>query len=285
MIAVRDTAMPDDRAQLLAQMVGADVSQWASGAHFDPGVTQRLADVVTAIAPDLSMSRLSLLARYSLWTILVDDEVDDPAADPAVLVQLAARLTTIARMTRPVPARSQLLEAMLAELLGELRSAARAPALATRFTDALCAAIDTGVRHTVLAQQIRDGHARPPTALEYLTVASHHVGYRGFAYALLMLARPTPATAAVQRTDMALTAASRAIRIANDLRSVDRDRAAGRLNILLLPTGGLNAGELARQADRYVRLHGRLLRGVAAADVLRRSLRLAVGVYRDSDLR
>ena len=91
---------------------------------------------------------------------------------------------------------------------------------------------------------------------------------------------------AVPRIDKALVAASRAIRIANDLASVDRDRAEGRLNLLLLPPAGTaDIAALERQVDRYVRLHDHLLRDVADAGVLRRSLHVAVAVYRVTDLR
>ncbi|MGI5243035.1 terpene synthase family protein [Dactylosporangium sp. CA-139066] len=276
-----------EQAEAVAQAIGTDLCRWgrAGGADVDLGLAMRLAGVVAAITPDLDVARLTVLARYTLWTFLVDDELDDTAADAAVLAGLAARLSRVARAAPAGSGAPHVLETMLAELVESLRAASASPALLHRFSDALCVAIDTGVQHTVRAQAIRQRRAAAPTVVEYLSVAAHHVNYRSFAYALLILAGPDPASVAGARTDMALTAAARAVRIANDLRSVDRDRAAGRLNVMLLPPGAMDAAALERQIDHYVRLHDRLLRDVAEADVLRRSLRVAVGIYRVTDLR
>ncbi len=267
--------------------VGEDLAQWAKahGAGVDRRLAQRLADVVTTIAPDLPAAGRRLLTRYSLWTFLLDDELDDVTAGPDALAELAARLITLVRTATATSTPAGTLEAMLAEIVIELRSVGP-PALLARFDDALCTAISTGVQHTVRAQQLRQGRAGAPTAVEYLAVAGHHINYCSFAYALLILTRATPTAPAAQRIDKALVAASRAIRIANDLASVDRDRAEGRLNIVLLPPADtVDIAALERQVDRYVRLHDRLLRDAAGAGVLRRSLHTAVAVYRVTDLR
>lgn len=288
MSVAEGAASEGERAEAAARTIGTDLWQWgrARGARVDRGLAGRLAEVVAVIAPDLPVHRLTLLARYCLWTFLVDDELDDLTADAAVLTELADRLTTVARTASAGSMPPHVLETMLAELIESLRAAAAAPTLLTRFADALCIAIDTGVQHTLHAKEIRQGRAAAPTVVEYLAVAGHHVNYRSFAYALLMLAGPDPAADLGTRTDMALIAASRAVRIANDLRSVDRDRAAGRLNIMLLPSSAAaNVGALERQVDRYVRLHDHLLPDVTQAGVLRRSLRVAVGIYRVTDLR
>ncbi|MEV0133092.1 terpene synthase family protein [Dactylosporangium sp. NPDC050688] len=267
--------------------IGEDLAQWAKdhGAGVDRRLAQRLADVVTRIAPDLPAAGRRLLARYSLWTFLLDDELDDVTAGPDALAELAGRLITLVRTATAASTPTRTIEAMLAEIVIELRSVGP-PALLARFDDALCTAISTGVQHTVRAQQLRQGRAGAPTAVEYLTVAGHHINYCSFAYALLILTRATPTAAAAQRIDKALVAASRAIRIANDLASADRDRAEGRLNIVLLPPADtVDIAALERQVDRYVRLHDRLLRDTADAGVLRRSLHTAVAVYRVTDLR
>jgi hypothetical protein len=88
------------------------------------------------------------------------------------------------------------------------------------------------------------------------------------------------------------------VRLANDLRSAARDRAAGTLNVLDLRTVDgravtprLVAGEIGRRR----RAHDGALRRVAdpltdpdlagAARALTRSLRLALDLYRLTDLR
>jgi hypothetical protein len=273
-------------ARATPDAIGTDLRRWAT-VHAAPagrGLIRQLADVVTGIAPDLPVPRLALLARYSLWTFLLDDELDDVTRDPVALTGLAARLTTLVRTPAAAGAPPGTLDAMIAELIGEFRLFG-APALLARFTDALCTAIDAGVEHTLRAQQIRQGRAGVPTVEEYLTVAGRHINYDSFAYALLILARASPATAAAPRIGMALSAASRAIRIANDLASLDRDRAEGRLNIALLSPGRTAAATFEYRIGHYVRLHDHLLRDAAEAGVLCRSLHAAVEVYRVTDLR
>ncbi len=285
-------AAPGDMTQ---DAVGADLVSWATahGAPADRHLIRRLARVVTAIAPELSPSRATLLARYGLWTFLVDDALDDMTADPRALTDLAGRLTTLVRTTTAATTAAGTaagtgphpLDTMLAELLAE-PPVTEAPALLARFADALCTAIDTGVQHTIRAQRMRQGRAGAPTVVEYLSVAGHHVNYASFAYLLLILTGARPA-AASPRVGTALMAASRAIRIANDVASVDRDRAAGRLNIVLLrqPADAAGIAAFGRRIDRYVQLHDRLLRDVADTGVLSRSLHVAVAVYRTADLR
>jgi hypothetical protein len=271
-----------------AATTASDLLAWAAaaGADVDRGLADRLATVVAAIAPDLPASALAVLARYSLWTFLLDDELDDVSAEPAVLAALAERVDRRVNGDKSVAGGA--LDAMLADLVEALQATSADPAVLTRFAGSLCDAVHAGIEHTVRAQQIRHDRAPMPGVVEYLAVASRHINYRSFAYALMLLAIPGPAGRSLTLIDEALGAASRAVRLANDLRSVDADRAAGRLNVLLLPYHDgtpIDVAAVERRIGCDVRLHDRLLRDVPGAGVLRRSLRVATGIYRITDLR
>jgi hypothetical protein len=128
---------------------------------------------------------------------------------------------------------------------------------------------------------VGSGTEPPPTLERYLALADQDVNYRGFAYALAVLAG-SPVDNAV--LDAALVPACRAVRLANDVRSADRDRAAGRLNVLSLRRAdGTPVTEQAvwRAVDRCVCRHDTIV----ADPTLSHSLHAAVAMYRAGDLR
>jgi hypothetical protein len=88
-----------------------------------------------------------------------------------------------------------------------------------------------------------------------------------------------------------LEPAATAVRLANDLRSLDRDRAEGQLNVLILAEPDGSPGCADRVQSRIAELvgeHRRMLapvRNAAVRAVLTGSLDVALGVYRHADLR
>src|SRR5688572_21803017 len=84
-----------------------DARRWARPAlgAYDPVLAERIASVVVALAPTLSPARQATLVRYSLWCILLDDQLDEdprPKSQPddanrflgRGLADLLARLAT-----------------------------------------------------------------------------------------------------------------------------------------------------------------------------------------------
>ena len=123
-------------------------------------------------------------------------------------------------------------------------------------------------------------HDTPTDVERYLDVASRDVNYRSFAYALLLLI----GDGYPPNVDAILDPASRAVRLANDLRTVERDRAAGRRNILDFE----DRASVARRIRTELRRHDRLLRDLRpgpARRALHRGVRVAVGLYAVGDLR
>jgi hypothetical protein len=300
LVAPTDRALVKERARWL----GDDVWRWAgmSGVRVDRRLVERLAAVVAAVALDIDRDRMALLSRYVLWTVLLDDRLDEPDADVDTLYTLLARVSAVVSGDGPALAGAEsalvrdgdLLDGLLDDLLAEFRACAEGAEVLARLTDALCDAVRAGIEHALLAREVRLGRASPPSVADYLAMASRDVNYRSFAYGLTLLAGERLDGGVLCRIDRALAPASRAVRLANDLRTVERDRAARRFNVLMLrgdDGSAVRVGAVQRQITDHVRRHDRLLRKIPVTDAkasiaaLVNSLRVAVGVYRVADLR
>lgn len=266
--------------------------RWPLAHRPGAGLARRVGVVVAAIAPWLPHRRQGLLARYALWTLLLDDECDRPDASLAQIDRLLGAVTAVVAgeetPAEETPAEFPL-AAELAAIVAQLRRCDPTGAGACRLGATLRQAMAAEAQHLRLAHAVAHGHAAPPTAEEYLAVAAHTVHYVSFAYVLLAAAR-IPAN---RRFTEALWHAACAVRLSNDLRSVARDRAEGRLNVLSLSTAAgapVSRPWVHHAIERHLRDHDRALmrlpRGLAdAAPTLRRCVRVSVGLYRHSDLR
>jgi hypothetical protein len=275
--------------RLLAELAAL---AWPGHHQPSPELCRRVCFVVTAIAPELPLDRLSVLARYALWSILLDDRLDAPGAGPVTLhrIQHTVVATTSGRRTDL----SDPTATVLAGILDELSSYDRSGATVVRFGAALRDAVDAGVHHAHLARAVAAGTAPPPTAEQYLEVAARSVNYRSFGYALLAAGPAGLTAAALDRLAPALAHAEHAVRLANDLRSVARDRAGATLNVLGLRTAGgapvtprLGADEIGRRRLAHRDELSQLIDPdlAQAARALARSLRVSVGLYQLTDLR
>lgn len=264
----------------------------ATWAAQPPELARRVCFAVAAIAPRLPYDRLSLLARYASWAIVLDDQLDTVPADPAALDQLQRAITAVTVGGRPDP--TEPVPAQLAGILAGLAGYDRVGTAVDRFAGALREAVAAGVAHALRGQAVARGEQPPPTAEEYLPTAARSVNYRSFGYALLALVSGSPTGPELASIDTALWHAAYAVRLANDLRGAVADHAAARLNMRCLHTasGSPVTSRYLRQAiDRRVLAHERALHPpggrdpVPAAAVLTRSLRLSVRIYRLADLR
>src|SRR4051812_35287962 len=115
---------PNDRALVRARTrwLSDELWRWAetSGVRVDRRLVMRLAAVVAAMALDLERDRLALLARYTLWTVLLDDRLDQPEADLDTLYGLLARVSAVVRGDRLVQDDCRL-GGQLEDLLAEFR--------------------------------------------------------------------------------------------------------------------------------------------------------------------
>jgi hypothetical protein len=280
-----------------ASRIAKDLSRWGVRLGIDAdgrsatGTAERLATVVAAIAPHLDADALGVLARYSLWAIALDDRLDAPEADPAALRALADRVCRIVTGDRYAGPDAVL--SALVDLLHRLRTYGVDGVLLARMGGALCDAVRAAVDHAARCRAIRCGREPVPSLAEYLALGQRDVNYRSFAYGLVLLTGDRLPVDAVERIDAALTPASRAVRLANDLRSANRDRADGRLNALRVPDRAgapPSAAAVRGYVADLVRRHDRILRDAPPVWARTRlalinSLRVSVGLYRVGDLR
>jgi hypothetical protein len=260
-----------------------------------PGLCDNLAVTVAAIAPALGPPDLEPLVRLCLWTFLIDDRLDDPGADPARLRAVGARVQ--AALDAPPAHTGDPVVDTLTEVFAPLAARCPGGALVGRLRDELRAATAAGVVHAVLSRRVARGRAEPPPAEEYLDLAGRHINYRSFAVALLIMLDGAvldgpvlDGAAGREPLDRALEAAGRAVRLANDLRSVERHRREGNLNVLLLRHSDgtpVTRRAVQEEIERYARRHdaSAAALGRPHGPALVNSLRVSVGLYRLGQLR
>ncbi|WP_018349711.1 terpene synthase family protein [Longispora albida] len=248
-------------AALKARRVQHDVMPWAVELLGPAGgrAGRALAHAVTAIAPALRVVQLARLTRFAVWTFLYDNVMDSSGAGQAELRETEQTVQAVLAGEPP----SGRVATALAKVLAGLPSS---PALLAALADDAAGSLE----HALLSRS-----GEHPSLVDYLAVASRSIGYRGWAHALLAVTRAE----AGPELDAALGWACQAVRLANDLRSADKDLAAGTLNALALP--GADRAALDAEIDRCARLHDEL----AGSALLVNSLRVSVGIYRLGDLR
>lgn len=251
---------------------------------------QRVCFVVAAIAPALPPDRLSVLARYALWSFRFDDAIDASGAAPAALARVR---DTVARVAAGGAADAgDPMQAGLARTLDDLARLDSGGALVHRFRVALRDAAAAEVEQVLLGRAVAAGSAPPPTAERYLAVAGRTANYHSFAFLLLAVVAGSLPAELLARLDPALEQAGRAVRLANDLRSVARDRSTSGLNIVDLCTAAgepMTERRVVADIDRHLWAHHLALvvsdPAGPAAQALRRSLRVTVGTFRVSAVR
>jgi Terpene synthase family 2, C-terminal metal binding len=275
--------------RVTAAQLYQDACELAWPGPWQPELHRRICFMVAAIAPGLPYQRLSALARYARWSILLDDRLDGADPDPAALDRLQQAVTAVtrAKWTGPDP-----VLALLARILDELARYDRSGAAVARVGTELRDAVASGVEHALLSRAVIRRRQPPPTAEQYLAMAARTVNYRSFAFALLAAGSDVWTVPAPPTIDRPLWHAAYAVRLSNDLRSVERDRAEQTLNVLCLHTAagaGVTPRFVRAQIGHRLRAHDDALAGSVepgqVGAVLTRGLRLSVGLYRLTDLR
>lgn len=280
-----------DRARVCA------LARRVAGAGADRGgghpVWRRVCLQVAAIAPDLPVPRLTLLARYATWCYQLDDRMDAPDADPADLRALRDGVVGVLTGAGPASERDPL-PLRLRTIYCELSGYDDGGAVTGRFAAALRDAVTLDLDHVLLARAVAAGTRPPPPVADYLSVAARTVNYHSFVWALLAVGIGRLSPAQLLAVAPALDLAATAVRLGNDLRGADRD--GSELNVLQLPGPDgvrLTRAEVRERIDELVAAHDRLLdERVAAGRVrcsvartLRRCLAQSVRLYRYADLR
>jgi hypothetical protein len=251
---------------------------------------RRVCLVVAAIAPGLPAARLSLLARYALWSFVFDDVLDASGAEPDAMARICDAVAGITAGGRP-PAGDPVLDALVC-MRHDMSRYDRSGELVHRFGEALVDAAHAGVEQVLLGRAVAAGSRPPPTAEQYLALAARGANYRSFAFLLLAVVAGELPSSILDQLEPALWHAARAVRLGNDLPSVARDRSESGLNIIGLRTAGgepVTRQRVLADLDRCVRAHDDALAPLAGAGpailALRRSLRVTVDLFRAGGVR
>jgi hypothetical protein len=210
---------------------------------FDGSVFSTLAMANAFSAPWLSADDLRTANRASLWAFRVDWFADHLATDSAQLAELTASCLAVADGAPPADPLTAMLAGLRDDLSGRPGFAAAQPVWCEelrRMLDAMT--VEFGWRAT------RD----TLTVARYLDNADN-LG-SSFVNVSHWLANPDPGpgSGTADRVLAATRAQQRVIRVLNDLATVDRDRAWGDLNLLLLNDIGdvpVLLAELTRDCD------------------------------------
>jgi hypothetical protein len=221
----------------LAREVSAQCEDWLRGYPIvrRPSVTAA-SSLVSAIAlPTAAPSDLRLLTCWWLWIFGVDDVFDDPAADDEWIARWAERFASDPPTD---PADDDLLRAALGSIHHALSSYPLFPCLAGRWRAGM-----TGIVQGMLTERYWSA-STPPTFQAYLATGMTTIAVRPYTVTACVLAGDPAAAAAFGTLDPMISAAARCFRLANDLRSDDRERLEGKLNALTLLSGEYPAGGL-----------------------------------------
>jgi hypothetical protein len=260
----------------------------------DRALRRRVAHQIAAITPELPVDRQALLARYAIWSLRFDDALDRPAAGAGGLTRLMDAVTAVT--LGGDDGGSDPLLATLAGIVGELAGYDRSGRTLGRFVTALQDWIAAEAEQSGLASAVAAGLRPPPTAEQYLLLATRTVNYLGFAYALLAVSGPPLSAGQLACVDSALWHAAWAVRLGNDLRSVDRDQAERALNVLRLRTEAgapVTPASVEEDIRSRVQAHDNELRALSGlgaiaawtAQTLARCLHQTLRLYSRTDLR
>ncbi|MFJ5804504.1 terpene synthase family protein [Streptomyces decoyicus] len=287
-----DSADPAVRAKAIE--AAALARQWARPVQqeLSDKVYDTLAATVCVIAPELDVADHALLVEYSLWLYLLDGRLDDFEHYGTRPEDVGRRVLAVLRGGRAEARPGDFFETSLAALVEELRTRDGCCGLLERFVLRLVDGVRAGVRQAVLSRRIAEGVEPLPTMEDFLELAYRHVNYRSVALALLITVGEHPDSAAQERLDAALVPASRAVRLANDLRTCAKDAEEGTLNVVQLVArdGTRMTPHAVRDRIQAYRDEQALLldelhpSAPASAAALENNLRVAIDLYTVDDL-
>ena len=290
--------VPPSRRSLVKEKgawLAGDVARWASSvdSQLGPPLYNNLGFAVAATAPTVSQPKLSTLVRLAAWTYLLDDRLDSTSVSMEECRRTGASVRDVLSGRRPAAARD-FLESSIEGILDDLLPYDRARVIA-RLTTALVDGVDASAEHAVLSRRVVSAEMPLPSAEAYLEVASRHINYRALALTLVLLVGEPLPPGALDSIDQALVPGSRAMRLANDLRTAAKDAAEGSLNVLGLTSARdgrpVTGEDVVRQIADALQSHTEQLRSLATfglastSRTLARCLRVGLAAYRTADLK
>lgn len=273
----------------LAEQVSGRVQEWAR--PYGVFEAQRFATTgltMAAAAPWVPVEALATMAALTLWIFTVDDWLDRGVLAPAERRARVGEYAAVAAGAGP-PGRDPLARA-LCDIGRELAARPLWGALAPVWATA-CRAMLTGmVAECEAGERVRAGGAWP-SLRTYMEHGVESIGVRLYLVGAWAVVGGPGTAARLPQLRRLARSAGRALRLANDLRTLPRERQEGNANVLLVLG---RAGWPAEAAEAHVRqwaarcvrrtlaAAGRLA-GEPAAALTARVCRFAVDFYDEHD--
>jgi hypothetical protein len=216
-----------------------------------------LALSVSAAAPFASVEALISTARLSLWVFTLDDLFDEERVPRAELMRRADRYRAIVMDQMAAPPNDSL-AAALCEIRDDLAKYPLFETLGPVWAEALCGTIDGMAREYQWRTMYRkDGAATLPSYEEYLETGLYSIGGPPHVWAAVITAGDMTTPTHLEHLRKMEQAASTCIRLANDLRSYQKEIAEGKINALVLLSRHFHHGG-PRMEDAYAQAESRV---------------------------
>ncbi len=215
---------------------------------------------VAAATPFMGLDGLMLTARMSLWVFTLDDLFDEERVPQAELLRRASRYREIAA-GRDTDTTADSLASALIEVRNDLAAHPLFGALGTHWERALCGTIDGMLHEYRWRSSYRDtGASALPSYDEYVATGLYSIGGPPHVWSALIALGDPSTPAHVPWLQSMERLACTCIRLANDLRSYQKEVQEGKINAPVILTQqllqtGLSPDEAYRRAEASVRAH------------------------------
>lgn len=231
-----------------------------------------LALSVAAAAPFSDAEALTSTARLSLWVFTLDDLFDEERVPQAELMRRADRYRDIARF-RDAPIARDSLATALRDVRDDLARYPLFRDLGEGWTQALCGTIDGMTKeYQWRLAYLKSGAAGLPSYEDYLETGLYSIGGPPHIWASWITVGDPSTPRHLEHLRRMEREASICIRLANDLRSREKEAAEGNVNALvilgrLLRDRGADGDRADREAEARVRCD--IARGLESLSALR----------------
>lgn len=216
------------------------LEEWAQpyGTTFDSRRFSAMVQAAYCSMPEASVDRLALTARFPIWVYAIDDRLDSPDITDDELETLVAACRGAVDGASCIG--SDPLVSTLAELRSELMRSPLFEHLRAPWELALHQML-IGMRFECYAGRQLAMGLSTPSLEEYLVHAAHSIAVPAHVLTTWIVTEDASLPEHLDELMKALHEAASAIRLANDLRTVDKEVAEENLNALML---GLTQTEL-----------------------------------------
>ncbi|MBX7234250.1 MAG: terpene synthase family protein [Caldilineales bacterium] len=235
--------------QALAQQTAARLAAWTEPhPSIRRGRIEPVAMQMAASAPFALPQTLSLTLQVGLWIAALDDLLDEGQADAAAI---AGRLRSYEDPAASLGDGDDL-AAMLHETYLELSRQPLFPSLAAPWRQALRDHLHGHLQEHGWRSDYRQNPASLPSYADYLAVGCHTIGFPLIPWTFLIaFSDPTAPAHLAGLEEMAVTAGV-CLRLANDIRSYERELAEGKINAIVILSWTAVAEAAQRQAEEHI---------------------------------